>query len=388
MQRRKFIITSGTMFTASVLMGSEGGANQLFANTQKNQNANKRPNPGNFSQPILKAIAIGVNAPSPHNTQSWKFKILDDVSMLLYVDENRFLPATDPTQRQIHMGVGSFIETLSIGVTPLGYLAEVSYFPQGYNSREDFGKKPVAKITIIKTTEIREELEKYIISRQTNRKEYEGENITISEFEALMEATGKTHSKINFIASKEKIETYQKLMIKAMEVESYKYETHDESRKMMRFSEKERAEKRDGLSIPQVGFTGIMVPLAEMSLKGGPKAWHSKKSVQRHMDTFEKAVNSAKGIVTFTTDSNEIIDWVKAGRDFVRFSLALTKFNLSNNPHTQITQEYNEMLPLMTELNSLENIKEPGKVQLILRIGRADYSYYSFRRNLEDFIER
>lgn len=388
MQRRDFIIQSGTFLTASSFFGALENTNVLFGQTNASDviDKDKRPHPNNFAQPILKAIAVGINAPSPHNTQSWKFKIIDDYSMYLYVDENRFLPATDPTNRQIHIGAGCFIETLAIGATGLGYVAAIEYFPEGYSSKADFGKKPVAKISLAKNAGDKSELEAFIAPRHTNRKEYKGASVSKVEFDLLISATGATHSKIGFIEDDSKFKEYKRLLIKAMEVESYKYDAHDESRKMMRFSEKERAEKRDGLSIPQVGFTGIMVPLAEMSLKGGPEKWHSEKSLGRHFNTFNKAVNSAKGIVTFTTESNEIIDWIKTGRDFVKFGLSLTKYDLYNNPHTQITQEYPEMLPVMAELNKLENISEPHKVQLILRIGRAVSSYYSYRRHLEDFL--
>lgn len=389
MQRRDFIIKTGTVLTATAFLSAFGGTQSLFANSAAEINdkeADRRPNPADYQQAIMKAIAIGINAPSPHNTQSWKFKIIDDNSMLLYVDENRFLPQTDPTQRQIHMGAGCFIETLCIGVTSFGYTADVAYFPEGYSSKEDFGKKPVAKINLSKSAISKDDLESYIVPRHTNRKPYTGDKISKIEFDVLMIATGNTHSKINFVDDDKKFEEYKRLLIKAMDIESYNYPTHEESRIMTRLSAKERAEKRDGLSMPQVGFTGIMIPLAEMTMKGGPEKWHRKKNIATHMKTFTKAINSSKGFVTFTTSSNEIIDWVKTGRDFVRFSLAQEKYNLYNNPHTQISQEYEIMHPITTELNKLENISEPSKIQLILRIGRAKKSYYSYRRYLNDFI--
>jgi hypothetical protein len=109
MKRRDFIVKSGTVLTAATFFGNFGNSNNLFgatANSTVKQNNKKRPNPNAFSQPILKAIAIGINAPSPHNTQSWKFKVINDTTMYLYVNEYILLPATDPPSRQIHMGAG------------------------------------------------------------------------------------------------------------------------------------------------------------------------------------------------------------------------------------------------------------------------------------------
>ena len=99
MERREFILKTGAMITTTAFLSSFGNVNSLLANSPKNDNAaepDKRPDPDIFAQPILKAIALGINAPSPHNTQSWKFKILSDIQMELFVDENILLPATEP----------------------------------------------------------------------------------------------------------------------------------------------------------------------------------------------------------------------------------------------------------------------------------------------------
>ena len=67
--------------------------------------------------PILsKAISYGITAPNPHNTQAWKVKILNPTSFLLYVDEKRLVTASDPPTRQIHVGQGTFIETVTVGI--------------------------------------------------------------------------------------------------------------------------------------------------------------------------------------------------------------------------------------------------------------------------------
>jgi hypothetical protein len=62
-----------------------------------------------FEYPILKAISTGITAPNPHNVQPWKVKIINPTEMLLFVDEKRLLPVTDPPTRQIHIGQGTFL---------------------------------------------------------------------------------------------------------------------------------------------------------------------------------------------------------------------------------------------------------------------------------------
>ena len=79
----------------------------------------------------MQAIAYGIHAPNPHNTQAWKFKLTSDTEALFYIDERRLLPVTDPPARQIHIGAGCCIETLAVGMSRHGYDTAVEYLPQG-----------------------------------------------------------------------------------------------------------------------------------------------------------------------------------------------------------------------------------------------------------------
>jgi len=387
MERRDFIVKSGTILTATALLEMLGISRNLFGAIINNNSIDyeKRPNPNGFSQPILKAIAIGINAPSPHNTQSWKFNIVNDTCMYLYVDENKLLPATDPPSRQIHMGAGCFIETLVVGATSLGYSSKVFLFPEGYESASDFGLKPVAKIELTQTSIKADELSVFINSRQTNRREYEGSIISKNEFDTLKELAGQSHAQLVFI--NENFKPYFEIFNKGFEIESRTYRTNEETRNLFRFSEEERARKGDGISIPQMGYTGMVKNLAEKSLDNGNKEkWHSDKSIKQSMKNVAKGIESSKGIVIWITETNTYEDWIKSGRDYVRFSLALTKQNLYAHPYNQAIQEYDEMKTVRDELDKLLNIKDNQKIQMVARIGRSSEPYYSYRRPLDSYL--
>ena len=111
MKRRTFIFQTGTLITTAML------AQCNTAVGTKTPYTIRRPNPNDFKAPALKAIALGVNAPNPHNTQAWKFRLHSDTTFTLYVDESRLLPATDPTTRQIHIGCGCFLSVMQAGIS-------------------------------------------------------------------------------------------------------------------------------------------------------------------------------------------------------------------------------------------------------------------------------
>ena len=388
MERRDFIIKGGSVLTAAAVFGMLGKSNTALGAINRasgKNNFDKRPSINDFEQPILQAIAIGINAPSPHNTQSWKFKIINDTSMYLYVDEHILLPATDPPSRQIHLGAGCFIETLVIGARTLGFKSDVNYFPEGYASEKDFGLKPVAKIELEKTAVDADPLSKYIGTRQTNRRAYNGPLISDQEFNSLKKLSGNAHAQLVFVNNNFK--PYFNIFNKGFEIESKTFRTNEETRNLFRFSEKQRAEKGDGISIPQMGYHGIMKYLAESSLDNGDKKkWHSDKSINLSLKNVAKGIESSKGIVMWVTETNTFEDWIKTGKDYLRFSLALTQQELYAHPYNQAIQEYDEMKDVRAELDNLLNITGKQKIQMVVRIGRSSKPYMSYRRKLNTYV--
>ena len=135
MNRRHFLIGSGILITAASFQ-------QTFAlSEQKEEQA--RPDPDSYKDICLKAIAWGLHAPNPHNTQAWKFQLLSENEFLFFADESRLLTATDPPARQIHIGCGCFLECMKEGMRSSGYESHIELFPEGSYSFKDIGKKPL-----------------------------------------------------------------------------------------------------------------------------------------------------------------------------------------------------------------------------------------------------
>ena len=230
----------------------------------KNQSSvyHKRPKPNDFQQPILKAISFGVNAPNPHNTQAWKMKILSDDQMLLFIDENRLLPATDPPTRQIHIGSGCFIEMLRIGMSSIGYDTQVELLPEGEYNYDDIGNKPVARIKVSRNSQIQESpLYQYTYLRQSSRKVYTGPFVTNQEFEEIKNLVGKAHPEIIVLNKPEEMQPYMEIFQEAMRIEmDTSKPLWDETRVWMRWNESDRE-----TAFTEVTFTLILEPPCVLS---------------------------------------------------------------------------------------------------------------------------
>lgn len=389
MERRAFFIKSGMVLTAASFLqsfpGLAGSPDQAMAAGKPDDRAGRRPDPDSFTQPVMKAIAVGINAPSPHNTQSWKFKIVDDNTLLFYVDRNLLLPETDPPSRQIHIGAGCFIETLAIGITRYGYAATVSYFPQGYSTSEDFGVKPVAEIRLQPLAGKVHPLAAYIADRQTNRLPSTGAPVNRSTFESLLGLAGKSHSRLLFY--NENLDAFKEIFYSGLDIESRTRSTNEETRLLFRFSEEERAEKGNGLSMPQMGYQGLVLKIVEKSVKNGdPDIWHAPETLKKAMKHIKKSVDSTQAVVVWITESNTYNDWIENGRDYVRFSLAATASDLYLHPYNQAIQEYGAMDALRAAFEQLIGVSGNQKIQFVARIGESKPTYYTHRQPVSRYV--
>lgn len=377
--RRQFIITTGTVLTMPMLFKSFSYGSQIgddFPVTIP---------PEDLDTPILKSIFYGITAPNSHNTQAWKFKIQGDTEMLLFVDENRILHETDPLARQMHISHGTFIEILTIGASSLGFRTEVSLFPEGEYELPEVGKKPVAHIRLVPDSTVKTNvLFSEIHRRITNKLNYWGDYISKEEFEKLKSLIVVGPIEYSFYNKPEEMRPLLDLFYRGMEIETNTYRTYDETKDWFRFSDEEIHTKRDGLSLEGIGITGIVLWYAKMTLS--PDNWHNKFNRNTGLSGYKKKIKSSKGLIFMKTKTNTMKDWVKIGREYARLNLAVTKLGLSIHPMNQVNEEYDEMTPVREEFEALVGLKEGEKVQMIARLGRADESFKSLRRDVEDMI--
>ncbi|NUU22833.1 MAG: hypothetical protein HOV68_15185 [Streptomycetaceae bacterium] len=338
--------------------------------------------------PIRQGIAYGVQAPNPHNTQAWKLSLVSDTEALLAIDERRLLPATDPPARQIHIGAGCFIETLAVGMSTHGYATHVDYLPEGAYGLDEIGRKPVARIELRQSASARPDtLAPFIGRRQSNRKVYTGPPPTTREAADIVARTQTEHVDVVVLDRPEEMKPLQDIFQQAMEIEVMTRHLYEETRIWFRFSEEQRQTERDGLSAPQVGIDGLKRRIVEWSLRNGdPKRWFSPRSIGPMLKDYRRAIDSATGLVLLKTAGNDQLSWLRTGRSFARFQLALTSHGFTSHPYSQVLQEYPEMSGLQAEFNDLLGVHEPAKVQMAVRIGRADRAYTAPRRRPEDLV--
>jgi hypothetical protein len=386
MQRKEFLTNAAGFISAATLLSFKSKTGIPLGHSL-NKNSPHRDAYRDFTSPILQAIAIGLQAPSAHNTQAWKCKLIGDTEMLLYVDEQRLLPQTDPPARQIHISCGCFLEAVSLGCTGIGYEAAIHTFPEGDYNFDAIGKKPVAHIVLTKNNSVQKHpLFDYIFERRTNRSVHKDEVIDTGSFDQIRNSCTQLYTGLHIIKSSDAVEQHRAIFSKAMEKEFHTLATNEETRRLFRFNEEEAASKRDGLTFESSGLSGMGLFLARIFTKNSAESWNKATTVNKGLANFNKGLDSARAFVLWTTPSNTYLDMINTGRDFYQYSLAAIKQQYYFHPLNQANQEYREMDALREQLDTMTGIQAPAKIQMIVRMGKAGIPFESYRRHVENFI--
>lgn len=88
-----------------------------------------RPAPADAEARWLALLDYARWAPSPHNIQPWRLRVLSAAEAQLYYEPARLLPHTDPTMCFTTIGLGVFVESLRVAAAPLGLGLEATLCP-------------------------------------------------------------------------------------------------------------------------------------------------------------------------------------------------------------------------------------------------------------------
>ena len=122
----------------------------------------------------LDAFRHAILAPNPHNRQPWLIRLDGPDAALLTCDLTKRLPETDPCDRQITLGFGTFIELARIAASHRGFRIEVTPFPQG-EPQPRLDARPLAHMRFVRDFALAPDpLRPAIPRRHTSREVFSG----------------------------------------------------------------------------------------------------------------------------------------------------------------------------------------------------------------------
>lgn len=332
------------------------------------------------ADPRRRAIAWALLAPSPHNLQSWKVDLGQPGVAVLYVDEQRLLPQTDPVSRQILIGHGCFVELLSMAAAAEGWHAEIALFPEGEWRLE----RPVARVAFSRLARpATDPLFREVPRRRTVKSSFEARPLEAAHRAALL-ADHPAGLSLAIVDEPPRVEALRRIAIAGSELEMNTARTHKESIDVVRIGADQIAAHRDGISLTgpmmwALRQAGQMTP--EQAMTPGTMAWNGGR------DYVLAGYASARAFGWIASEGNDRATQVATGRAWLRLQLEATRLGVALQPHSQTLQEYPEMAPLREAMRRATGMADGETLQMFFRLGYARQPGPSPRRAFDSFVK-
>lgn len=319
--------------------------------------------------------------PSPHNSQPIKIKFISDAEATIYYDLDLGLPAENYGIPFGHVCVGVFLESLHVVANAKGYVVEETLLVGDMDFSAKNRLHPLGRVRLVPSAvEGAAERFRAFKVRQTSRRPYDAsimDEMIIMEAERIAKAMKHTfHTTHNPTLVKKIIHINQATLFDDLKNDA----VYAEIMHWLRFSKKEAADKRDGLS-------------AETMLMPGP----ALKFGMRHRGLWRMPVigsiirwmylRTMRGVAQlgwlegpFKTPH----DFVEAGRCFMRIWLYFTVKNVYLHPFgTVITNPRSHK-----QFVQAAGIKESDSSMawMLFRFGHSKRPPKAWRRSGESMI--
>jgi hypothetical protein len=359
--RRALLTTAGS---AIVVVGAGLGGLALKADLSVAQRPWNAAGKG-FGDARLDALSYAILAPNPHNLQPWRARLVAADRILLFADAER-LPATDPFDRQITIGLGAFLELLRLAAAAGGYRADVSAFPEG-TAYPRLDQRPVASVRLVKDAAIKADpLFGAVLDRRTARVPFEAQRIPelgplgrVSRFR-----TGLTA--FDWTREPGRVAELKALARRSWHIEHATDATRLESTRLTRIGAGEINAQPDGISLGGMAMeaAGMAGVLSRANMED-PGSWLYAES----LDFYDGLIAASPAFGWLTTPANTRADQLNAGADWLRINLAATRAGIAMHPLSQALQEFPEMAGPYREVHAMLGVRAPAVIQGLFRFG-------------------
>jgi hypothetical protein len=251
MNRRKFIGIGGTTI---ISLGTVG---YLLSDKTNLTRTDIKPivdSINAFKSDEKEILFLASRAPSGHNTQPWFVEYLEPYHWIIGNDKSKWLPAVDPTQRETMLSIGTFIQNLEYAAASFGYVCNWNLLAKS-NQDERVMEIKLSKKIMDKPFDVSK-----IKNRRTVRSGFLSDVLKKEDVDFLI------NSEPDFIqylpvGSKEN-QYLNEQTIEANRLQTYRDPAQSELADWIRFSSKDAAKYRDGLTTAGMeieGFSGFVV---------------------------------------------------------------------------------------------------------------------------------
>ena len=313
-------------------------------------------------------------APSGHNAQPWRVRVIKQFHWSVESDLGRALPATDPANREMTLGLGAFLENLSAAAGSLGYEAEIG------EAQGTPGNGVSVDVRVVEASPSGVPLETISLRRVVKTgqlgRPFSRDTVTglADKLEGYYYYFPRETAQGGFIAEVA-LEAFRRQMNDAA--------TRSELSEWIRFDDDEARAQRDGLtpeSMEVGGFAGWYFRhfIGREDVAGGDSF------AQRGIDLAAGQISQGAGWIILAGAGDTAQTLIEAGRRFERLFLGARQRGVAVHPMSQALEisTWRDMLAVELGLD--------GTPQFVLRTGYIDRypAPVSLRRPVDWFVER
>jgi hypothetical protein len=266
-------------------------------------------------------------SPSPHNTQHWKFRLLDERRAVLLYDPTRLLPVEDGAGRFMASGLGILLEMMSIAAAPHGFEVKATALNVSLDASAR-RPSPFADLELVERSEP-EPLDRDLIrQRRTSRLPYDDRPVAPAVLEELSRvAEGFGHQ---FEHSNDPKEI---AWVVGLNADTMFYDLRDDATRReighwVRYSRVEAERQGDGLAAFAMLFPGWLMRLFfERNWLFQVPGLH-----QLCKWTYKRSMRGTRTVAWISGNFEEQADCLNAGRALARLWLTMTKHGVYLHP--------------------------------------------------------
>ncbi len=305
---------------------------------------------GGYEDPRRRALSYAILAPNPHNRQPWLVDLQTPDTVVLFRDKDRDLKHTDPYSRQLTIGLGCFLELMTIAASQTGHRVDLDIFPEG----ED-GPVAIARFSEGATPD---PLFANVMDRRSCKEPFQDRAVP-QDLIAKLQNSAQTVTDVSQVAK------LKKITVDAWMTETLTPRTMKESVDLFRIGKAEINANPDGIDLggpflEALSIAGILTREAQLD----PQSTAFAEGVRM----YDEMLNATPAYAYLTTAANTRADQIDAGRRWLRLNLTTTSLGLSLHPVSQALQEFDEMKQHYANVH--EMLATPGHtVQMLGRLG-------------------